>query len=144
MIELGSQKDSVTDVSKTDSDLFARAAAIHSRILSIDTHVDIPPDFGTESYDPREAKERRGQIDLVGMEHGGLDAAFFIVYVGQGERNVVGYAQAIADALYAGSMAEAESMASAMEGGDFEDYESEGDDTEDPATGDDSPPPPAE
>ncbi len=99
MIELGSQKDSLADVSKTDSDLFARAAAIHSRILSIDTHVDIPPDFGTESYDPREAKERRGQIDLVGMEHGGLDAVFFVVYVGQGERNVVGYAQAIADAF---------------------------------------------
>jgi len=99
MTELGLQKGSVADVSKTDSDLFARAAAIHSRILTMDTHVDIPPDFGTESYDPREAKERRGQIDLMGMEHGGLDAVFFIVYVGQGERNVAGYARAIADAF---------------------------------------------
>ena len=65
----------------------------------MDTHVDIPPDFGTESYDPREAKGGRGQIDLVGMERGGLDAVFFIVYVGQGERNAAGYARAMADAF---------------------------------------------
>ncbi len=65
----------------------------------MDTHVDIPPDFGTESYDPREARRGRGQIDLVGMERGGLDAVFFIVYVGQGERNPAGYARAMADAF---------------------------------------------
>ncbi len=65
----------------------------------MDTHVDIPPDFGTESYDPREAKRGRGQIDLMGMQHGGLDAVFFIVYVGQGERNAAGYARALADAF---------------------------------------------
>ena len=65
----------------------------------MDTHVDIPTDFGTESYDPREAKGNRGQIDLVGMERGGLDAVFFIVYVGQGERNATGYARAMADAF---------------------------------------------
>jgi len=65
----------------------------------MDTHVDIPTDFGTESYDPKEAKKGRGQIDLVGMERGGLDAVFFIVYVGQGERNAAGYARAMADAF---------------------------------------------
>ena len=65
----------------------------------MDTHVDIPTDFGTESYDPKEAKRGRGQIDLVGMERGGLDAVFFIVYVGQGERNAAGYARAMADAF---------------------------------------------
>ena len=65
----------------------------------MDTHVDIPPDFGTESYDPREAKRGRGQIDLMGMQRGGLDAVFFIVYVGQGERNAAGYARAMADAF---------------------------------------------
>lgn len=82
-----------------DADLLARARAIHARVLTVDTHVDIPPDFGTESYDPRGAKRGRGQIDLVGMEHGGLDAVFFIVYVGQGERNAAGYARAMADAF---------------------------------------------
>ncbi len=83
----------------SDSELVARAGAIHSRVLTMDTHVDIPPDFGTERYDPREAKRGRGQIDLVGMERGGLDAVFFIVYVGQGERNAAGYARAMADAF---------------------------------------------
>ena len=33
------------------------------------------------------------------MERGGLDAVFFIVYVGQGERNAAGYARAMADAF---------------------------------------------
>ena len=84
---------------ETPSDVAARAVAIHARVLTLDTHVDIPPDFGTESYDPREAKGGRGQIDLVGMERGGLDAVFFIVYVGQGERNAAGYARAMADAF---------------------------------------------
>ena len=86
---------------ETDNDpgLLARAAAIHARVLTMDTHVDIPPDFGTDSYDPREAKGGHGQIDLVGMERGGLDAVFFIVYVGQGERNAAGYARAMADAF---------------------------------------------
>ncbi len=83
----------------TDADILARATDIHARVLTMDTHVDIPPDFGTESYDPREAKPNRGQIDLVGMERGGLDAVFFIVYVGQGERNAAGYARALADAF---------------------------------------------
>ena len=79
--------------------LLSRARAIHARVLTVDTHVDIPPDFGTETYDAREAKAGRGQIDLVGMERGGLDAVFFIVYVGQGERNAAGYARAMADAF---------------------------------------------
>lgn len=83
----------------SDAELHALARSIHGRILTVDTHVDIPPDFGTESYDPREAKTGRGQIDLVGMQRGGLDAVFFIVYVGQGERNPAGYAKAIADAF---------------------------------------------
>ncbi len=83
----------------SEAELLTRARSIHARILTMDTHVDIPPDFGTESYDPREAKRGRGQIDLVGMERGGLDAVFFIVYVGQGERNPAGYARAMADAF---------------------------------------------
>ena len=50
-------------------------------------------------------------------------------------------AQAIADALYAGSMAEAETMAAAMDAGDYDDYESGGADDGDGADPD---PPPAE
>ncbi len=84
---------------ETDAELLARATAIHERAITIDTHVDIPPNFGTEAYDPMEAKRPRQQVDLLGMERGGLDAAFFIVYVPQRERNAAGYARAIAGAF---------------------------------------------
>ena len=82
-----------------EDELLARARAIHERVIAIDTHVDIPPDFGTEAYDPARAKPPGQQVDLPGMERGGLDAAFFIVFVMQRERTEAGYARAIADAF---------------------------------------------
>ena len=84
---------------ETDAELLARATAIHERVITIDSHVDIPPDFGTEAYDPLEAKSPRHQLDLLGMQRGGLDAAFFIVYVPQRERTEANYAHAMADAF---------------------------------------------
>ena len=83
---------------QTDAEILARARAIHDRVIAIDTHVDIPPDFATDAYDPMRTKPGQ-QVDLPGMERGGLDAAFFIVYVPQGERNPAGHARAIADAF---------------------------------------------
>ena len=83
----------------TEAELLERARAIHERVIAIDTHVDIPPDFGTEAYDPVRAKPPGQQVDLPGMEQGGLDAAFFIVFVMQRERSEAGYARAIADAF---------------------------------------------
>ena len=84
---------------ETEDELLARASAIHERVITIDTHVDIPPDFGTEAYDPANAKPPGQQVDLPGMESGGLDAAFFVVFVTQRERNPAGYARAMADAF---------------------------------------------
>ena len=82
-----------------EAELLAGARAIHERVITIDTHVDIPPDFGTEAYDPAQAKPPGQQVDLPGMESGGLDAVFFIVFVMQRERNAAGYARAMADAF---------------------------------------------
>lgn len=84
---------------KDEAALLAEAATIHARILTIDTHIDIPPDFGTPAYDVLQAKPPRQKVDLPGMERGGLDAAFFVVYVPQRERNIAGYARAVADAF---------------------------------------------
>ena len=84
---------------ETEAELLARAGGIHERVITIDTHVDIPPDFGTEAYDPAQAKPPGQQVDLPGMENGGLDAVFFIVFVMQRERNAAGYARAMADAF---------------------------------------------
>ena len=77
--------------------LLERARGIHERVLTIDTHDDIPFDFATEDVDPGVRGPR--QVDLPKMVEGGLDAEFFIVYVGQGARDPEGYAFAHSRAL---------------------------------------------
>src|SRR5688572_21282824 len=74
------------------ADLVARARAIHDRVITMDTHVDIPNNYATPAADP--GGRGTAQVDLVKMKEGGLDAAFFIVYVGQGERTPEGNAAA--------------------------------------------------
>lgn len=69
--------------------LLTRARAIHDRVLIIDSHDDIPFNFATAEVDPGVRADR--QVDLVRMVEGGLDAEFFIVYVGQGARDELGY-----------------------------------------------------
>lgn len=64
----------------------AQARQIHERVLTIDTHDDIPFTFATpgEGNDPGLREGR--QVTLPKMREGGLDAGFFIVYVGQMDR----------------------------------------------------------
>ncbi|HEY0310492.1 MAG TPA: dipeptidase [Luteimonas sp.] len=66
-------------------------------LLTLDTHVDIPLDY---MRDPRfdVGTDTPLQVDLGKMERGGLDAAFFVVYVGQGPLTPEGYADAVAKA----------------------------------------------
>jgi len=81
-----------------DPVLVARARAIHQRVLTLDTHADInPANFTPErNYTQRLAT----QVNLPKMEEGGLDAAFFIVYVGQrNDFTPEGYARAHEAAL---------------------------------------------
>ena len=73
-----------------------RAHAIHEAVMTVDSHDDIPFDFATEAVDPLDAPR---QLNLEKMRAGGLDAAFFIVYVGQTERTPENYARAQADAM---------------------------------------------
>ncbi len=63
--------------------------------LTLDTHIDIPLQYATESADPLTADL---QVNLTKMTSGGLAAGFFIVFVGQTARTADGYAQAQADA----------------------------------------------
>ncbi|MCC5824569.1 dipeptidase [Alkalimonas sp.] len=65
---------------------------LHSRVLTLDTHVDIGRGYATYQLDP--GVMTRAQVDLPKMRAGGLDAAFFIVYVGQGSMTEQGYATA--------------------------------------------------
>lgn len=81
----------------TEEELVAKARGIHERVLTIDTHDDIPFNFATEEADPGVRGPR--QVDLPKMKEGGLDAGFFIVYVGQTERTEENYEKAKADAM---------------------------------------------
>jgi microsomal dipeptidase-like Zn-dependent dipeptidase len=81
-----------------DPALVARARAIHDRVMTLDTHVDISPaNFTAErNYTQRLA----AQVDLVKMEEGGLDAVFLIVFVGQSpDLTTAGFERAHAAAI---------------------------------------------
>jgi membrane dipeptidase len=82
---------------ESEEALLQRARAIHERVLTIDTHDDIPFTYATAAVNA--CAETRLQVDIPKMQAGGLDVAFFIVYVGQGPRTPEGYAKAKADAL---------------------------------------------
>ncbi len=75
-----------------DAALETKARAIHERVMTLDTHVDIPLDYATHKADPGGLTEL--QNDLPKMRAGGLDAAFFIVYTPQGPLTEEGYAKA--------------------------------------------------
>ena len=94
LLGCGDQRSSSAD--RQDTELVERARAIHERVLTIDTHDDIPFNFATSDVDPGVRGER--QVDLPKMREGGLDAGFFIVYVGQTERTLENYERAKADA----------------------------------------------
>lgn len=66
--------------------------SLHDRVLTMDTHVDIGQGYATAALDP--GGFTRAQVDLPKMRDGGLDAAFFIVYVGQGLISPIGYEEA--------------------------------------------------
>jgi membrane dipeptidase len=64
-----------------DPDLVARARVIHERVITLDTHVDI--NLANFTAEQNYTQRLSTQVNLPKMEEGGLDAAFFIVYVGQ-------------------------------------------------------------
>lgn len=65
---------------------------LHSRVISVDTHVDIDPEYATASMDP--GGFTNSQNDLPKMRAGGLDAVFLILYTGQDTLDDYGYAKA--------------------------------------------------
>ncbi len=82
----------------TDEERLALAKRIHARVLTIDTHDDISPDFASAKDDPGSPDNKR-QVSLPKMRKGGLDAQFFVVFVGQGPRTDSAYASAYRTAV---------------------------------------------
>lgn len=80
-----------------DAELIQRARAIHERVITLDTHVDINPANFTRERNY--TQDLPTQVNLPKMVSGGLDAAFFIVYVGQGDLTPAGYDDAYKQAI---------------------------------------------
>jgi len=83
--------------SGADAALVQRARAIHDRVITLDTHADINPNNFTRERNYTQRLDT--QVNLPKMKDGGLDAAFFIVYVGQGPQTDEGYAAAYKQAV---------------------------------------------
>ncbi len=70
--------------------------AIHSDVLTIDSHVDTPLMLMRDGFDISEHNDPHdggGKLDFPRMFEGGLDAAFFAVFLGQGELTSEAYAE---------------------------------------------------
>lgn len=72
---------------REDENLLTRAKAIHDRVLTVDSHADTPALMLRENWDMgkyhRTGLGKKGKIDLPRMKEGGLDAEFFVAFVGQ-------------------------------------------------------------
>jgi membrane dipeptidase len=79
-----------------------KSLKIHKKVFTVDSHTDTPLDLFRGSADLLEntdpAKDNP-RVDLKKMKEGGLDAAFFAVFIGQSDRTPEGYARAKAKAL---------------------------------------------
>ncbi len=84
------------DTTQTEKSVLEKARDIHNNIIAIDTHDDI--DVRNFTADRNYAQDLSTQITLPKMRKGGLDAAFFVVYTGQGPLTPEGYKKAYANA----------------------------------------------
>jgi microsomal dipeptidase-like Zn-dependent dipeptidase len=76
----------------SDAQLRKKAKAIHDRIITFDSHLDLPFDYAGA------AKNGKTQFDLPKAVRGKLKGAAFAVFVPQGPRTPEGYQKAAADA----------------------------------------------
>jgi membrane dipeptidase len=81
----------------SDDALVTRARGIHERVIALDTHDDI----NAANFTPERnyTQDLGNQVNLPKMIAGGLDASFFIVYVGQGPLTAEGYDNAYKQAI---------------------------------------------
>jgi membrane dipeptidase len=80
---------SVAPLSARAAETAASARAIHEGLLTLDTHLDTPANFGRPGWDildRHDAAKDGSQIDYPRMVEGGLDGGFFAIYTPQGPR----------------------------------------------------------
>lgn len=96
-IDSSTSMESTTSLAETEAKLVERAQGIHDRVITLDTHADINTSNFTASVNYTQNLDT--QVNLPKMVEGGLDAAWFIVYSGQGALDDQGYAAAYANAI---------------------------------------------
>ena len=97
LLACGSMETTEAPETESEDSIVETARGIHERVITLDTHVDIPSNYATEEVDPGVRGDF--QVDLPKMEEGGLNTAFFVVYVGQTERTPENYEKAKQDAM---------------------------------------------
>jgi microsomal dipeptidase-like Zn-dependent dipeptidase len=80
-----------------NDEMVNKAKAIHQKVITLDTHVDI--NVANFTDDKNYTQKLNNQVNLPNMEEGGLDVAFFIVYTGQGDLTEEGYDDAYKNAM---------------------------------------------
>ncbi len=75
-----------------DVHLKKKAARIHRSAITIDSHVDTPLNLMDKGFDLTVDNSDLGKtkLDFIRMQQGGLDAAFFAVFISQGPRTAEG------------------------------------------------------
>ena len=87
-------------VRMSEEALRSRARAIHDRVITLDTHVDINPANFTTATPNYVTGLPNTQVDMPKLQAGGLDAVFFSIYQGQQQDfTPEGYARAHATAI---------------------------------------------
>ena len=75
---------------KKPGSLEKKASEIHQAVLTLDSHTDTPLQMVQKGFDisvSHDARRDHSKIDFPRMKEGGLDGAFFGVFVVQGPRN---------------------------------------------------------
>ncbi|MDD2197211.1 MAG: dipeptidase [Bacteroidales bacterium] len=84
----------------TDQELLEKAKKLHSKFVTIDSHTDTPLMLMQDGFNIFSAKDNaRAKVTLEYMVEGGLDVAFFAVYIGQDERTPEKYEEVHQTAL---------------------------------------------
>jgi len=77
----------IISISVFADDKDKKAAILHKKALTVDTHCDTPMALLNDSFDIGKRNDPpRSRVDFVRMEEGGLDAMFFAAFTGQRKR----------------------------------------------------------
>ena len=83
-----------------EQEIIERAKFIHEKVLTLDSHVDIPSmQYPTGAFDPG-VDNPKLKCDLVKMDKGGVDGVFLAAYVRQRKRDADGYKSAYESAIH--------------------------------------------